>query len=477
MKPEDTANFSPSGRPWRSREEEEETADLMGHPAELERVINEAARDTEPPETHSRAAPSPEHKRQWPDSPAKEAYYGLAGEIVSLVEEHSEADPVALLIQNIVIFGSVIGRGPHFIAEADRHGTNLFCVIVANTSKGRKGSAWGQAVRPYRELDPEWATSRVLSGLSSGEGLIWSVRDKIVKQEAIRDGKQITGYQEVEVDAGITDKRVLAFEPEFASVLQVLRREGNTLSALVRQSWDTGNLRTLTKNAPAVATDAHISVVGHITRDELRTQIDDTSLGNGFCNRILWVCARRSKYLADDEDRKLDDTRLAPIIKKLSRAITFARNVGEMRRDDAAKAGWRAVYRELSSGAPGLLGAVTSRSEAQVMRLACIYALLDLSESIGYEHLKAALALWEYCENSAKFIFGDALGNPVADTILGSLRRSRHGLSRTEIASLLGRNKPVSQVNMALEVLLENGLAEPKTEETEGRPRERWVAL
>jgi len=64
----------------------------------------------------------------------------LAGRFVRTVEPHSEADPVALLVQFLVAFGSAVGRGPHFVAEADHHGVNLNAVFVGETAKGRKGT-------------------------------------------------------------------------------------------------------------------------------------------------------------------------------------------------------------------------------------------------------------------------------------------------------------------------------------------------
>ena len=79
-------------------------------------------------------------------------------------------------------------------------------------------------------------------------------------------------------------------------------------------------------------------------------------------------------------------------------------------RDENARQVWWAVYPELSEGGPGLSGAVTSRAEAQTMRLALLYALLDSSDCIRREHLVAALALWEYVEASAQCVFGDSMG-------------------------------------------------------------------
>lgn len=197
-------------------------------------------------------------------------------------------------------------------------------------------------------------------------------------------------------------------------------RDGNTLSAVIRQAWDSGNLRTMTKNSPAEATGAHISIIGHITKGELCRLMEATEASNGFCNRFLWPCVRRSKVLP--EGGHFDEAALAPIILRLHAAVQFGREAQEIKRNDSAREVWRAIYSELSEGKPGLLGSVVSRGEAQVMRLACLYALQDMSYVVTPDHLTAALALWEYCESSAKYIFGERLGDPIADEILKALR-------------------------------------------------------
>lgn len=334
----------------------------------------------------------------WPSPLADQVYHGLAGEIIETILPHTEADPAAILVQFFASFGNVIGPGPHFKVEADIHHMNIFPALVGETSKGRKGTSAGYPRMLFDHVDSDWVNNRIQTGLSSGEGLIWSVRDAIFKSEPIRDGKEITGYREVQVDSGIEDKRLLVYEPELASTLRVLGRDGNTLSACIRQAWDTGHLRTMTKNSPTKASGAHISIIGHITRDELVRYLDRTEVGNGFANRFLWVCVRRSKCLP--EGGNIQDVNLNPLIQRLDKAIRYARTVGEMRRDDQARQIWWEVYPELSEGHPGLFGAVTSRAEAQVLRLSCIYALLDCSAVVRKEHLLAALGLWEYCEAS-----------------------------------------------------------------------------
>ena len=125
-----------------------------------------------------------------------------------------------------------------------------------------------------------------------------------------------------------------------------------------------------------------------------------------------------------------------------------------------------------------MLGAITDRAEAQTIRLALIYALLDSARQIDVAHLEAALALWRYCEASARYVFGDLIGNPVADTILRALRAAgADGLSRTDVINLFGRNLSTAQVDAALVALLSAGKARrSNVKKTGGRPREMWFA-
>ena len=108
---------------------------------------------------------------------------------------------------------------------------------------------------------------------------------------------------------------------------------------------------------------------------------------------------------------------LCPITEQLRKAIDFAQQAGEIRRSETAKAIWHAVYSDLVGERGGLLGAVANRAAPQTMRLAMIYALLDRSSVIEVHHLTAALAVWSYCEASARYIFGDTLWDPTADQI------------------------------------------------------------
>src|SRR5262245_24004736 len=107
----------------------------------------------------------------WPDPPREKAFYGVAGEIAKAIEPHTEADTAAILIQLLVAFGNVIGHQAYYQVEADQHHTNLFVILVGESSKARKGTSWGHVKRQIGELDPVWEKDRISAGLSSGEGL------------------------------------------------------------------------------------------------------------------------------------------------------------------------------------------------------------------------------------------------------------------------------------------------------------------
>lgn len=411
----------------------------------------------------------------WPEPLDEAAYHGVAGDIVRAIEPHTEADPAAVLVQLLAAAGSIAGRGPHAMAEADRQGCNIYAAIVGVTSRGRKGTSWGHVQRIMRDVDQTWADGRIVSGLSSGEGLIWAVRDPILNHQAIKERGRVVGYEDVEDDPGVADKRLMVVEGELAGALRVLAREGNTLSALARNAFDHGTLQSLTKNSPAVAHGAHISIVGHVTKDELLRYLGDVEAANGFANRFVYICARRSKVLP--EGGRIADVDFAPLVARMRRAMTFAAAAGEIRRDDEARAAWRRVYPDLSDARPGLLGAVTARAEAIVTRLSVVYAVLDESHQVRLPHLRAALAVWQYAEASARYIFGDSLGDPVADTILRGLRGADAGMSRTEISVLFDGHRPTKDIARALGGLQDRALAHAVEEEgTGGRPVQRWYA-
>ena len=390
----------------------------------------------------------------WPAPPSDAAFAGVVGELIRALAPATEADPVAILVQLLVSLGAALGRGPHFRVGASRHGTNEFVVLVGPSGSGRKGSSWDAVEAVVKDLDEAFVTERVVAGLSSGEGLIWHVRD----------GQHGPG----------ADPRLLVLEPELASVLKASSREGNTLSPVLRNAWDGRVLQVMTKHDPARSASAHVSVIGHITAGELVRHVSALEMANGFLNRFLLVAVRRVKLLP--EGGEPGRAVLAPLLHRLSDAVRDARSATALCLDDESRALWWATYPRLSAGAPGLLGAVLGRAEAHVVRLALLYALLDHSDAIGVDHLRAALALWDYAARSAAFVFGDSFGDRVADEIWRAISKSEGGITRSEIRDLFDRNKTKSEIDAALGVLVATGRVDRVVVGGRGRPSELWSA-
>jgi hypothetical protein len=412
---------------------------------------------------------------EWPVM-AEEAYYGLAGEIVRAIEPNTESDPAGLLVMLVAALGNVIGRGAYFVVEDDRHYCKVFVVLVGETSKGRKGTGLNRIRRLMGRVDEEWSERCIASGLASGEGLVHRLRDPLEKEDADGDPKV--------VDPGAADKRVLVEEAEFASPLTVMRRDGNTLSMVVRNLWDDKPLQNLSKNNPEKASYTHGTIIGNISRPELLRHLNEEKLGGGIGNRFLFVLVARSKSLPHGGRR---DIYTEDHVRHLQEAIEFGKQEREIALSAeveeeygySARVLWEEVYPALSEGKPGLYGAVISRAEAYVRRIATVYAVLDRSEEVGVAHLLAALAVWQYCEESACQIFGDRTGDGLADELLEALSDAEdEGMTRSEIHDYFGRNQKGPRLGAVLRDLERQGLARKEKEKGNGPGRrpERWYA-
>ena len=426
-----------------------ETA-LLDQPAPADDQHPAAAGELYPPTPAQIPAPS-----GFPAPPAACAYHGLAGAIIERLAPNTEADPAAILAQLLVGAGSLIGRHAHYRVEATRHYPNEFCLLIGDTSKSRKGASLDHVIALLTNADPE-LPQRISAGLSSGEGVVWALRDP---QDS---------------DPGITDKRLLVIEPEFAAVLKATARDISTLSPTLRNAWDGRSLQLLTRTAPVRSTGGHLSIIAHITAHELRRHATTNELANGFLNRFIHLAVRRVRLLPEGGDpNPLTHTGLQ---RFFAATIQHARHAAQVSLDDQARKLWWEVYPTLSEPAAGLAGQLTARAEAHTIRLALIYALLDGQRQIQPAHLKAALALWDYAARSARWALGHTTGDPLAERIHAALRRSPGGLTRTQLRDLLHRNQPTERIDQALATLTAAGKATRQRTATTGRPAETWTA-
>ena len=400
----------------------------------------------------------PPQPPDWPQQLGEAAFQGSIGNIVRAIMPHTEADPAAVLSQLLVACGNAAGRGAHFHVGETRHGINLYTVIVGDTAKTRKGDSSNFVLSPFRAVDADWANKQVHGGLSTGQGLI--------ALAASAD----------DPNAQSRDKRFLFLEDEFTSVLRRMRAPGNTLSATLRQAWNGGTLRLTTRHSPLYVSDAHISLIGHVTRPDLLQYLSRSDIFGGLFNRILWVCARRSKLLPDGA--RLPQQEFDRLVATIRNDLKFASRNRIIDLSQKARTLWHQVYYELTTQRKStpLVDAVTARGEPQVRRIATIYALMDLSPVVKVHHLRAGLEVWRFADDSARFIFGQAEQPALEERILELLIDSEGGLNRTDISGQLSHHFTSDQITSALETLRKGGRATPKIISTGGRSAEFWTA-
>ena len=391
----------------------------------------------------------------WPAPPEEAVYHELLGEIVNTIAPHTEADPVAILTQLLVSFGAAVGRGAYFAVEATRHHPNEYMCLVGESSRARKGTAWDHVRRLITSADPS-LQPRILTGLSSGEGVIWAVRDPAGQ------------------DPGIPDQRLLVIEPEFVSALKAASREISTLSPTLRSGWDGRPLAILTRTSPARASTAHIAVIGHITQHELRRHTTSIELTNGYINRVLLIACRRQRLLPEGGDP--DPLAATGLDRLLAAALKQARTAGHVRLNPDARELWHHAYHKLATEPQNeIVAQITARAEAHVIRLALLYTLTDGQRQISAAHLKAALALHDYAARSAAWALRGATGDPLAEQIHAALHQHPGGLTRSQISQTLNHHQPAGQIETALHTLHAAGRVTTTQIPTGGRPAQLWT--
>lgn len=396
----------------------------------------------------------------WPILDDK-AYPGWIGEFVSMACEKSEADPVAVLITLLLRFAAEIQGAYLHIGDAKHFGrTNA--VIVGNSSKARKGTSYKPVKRLFGGLKNVARTSP--GPLSSGQGLIFQVRD-----EQLKFDKKSEGY--IRIDPGIPDKRLFVLDEEFEVALNSIKAPNNTLSATIRYLYDDGNVEPLTKTSKIGTTGAHIVIVAHITSEELASALSKVQMSNGFGNRFLWILARRQKLVAMPE--AMPDKAIRRFQKILAANIAAVSGHQQITMNEKAGRLWTEIYPELTMDYSGAAGALVNRSETHAIRLAMIYALMLGHKQIKAADLEAALALIKYSRESTSIIFKRCPTDGRKEKIIRALiNADRNRMTLTDInINVFRRNVSSEEIQVMLTELQTSKLIKLRKKKTEGRTK------
>lgn len=410
-------------------------------------VLNEAA-DDEALDNH-RNAPRPD--------PA--CLYGLVGDVARAGGDTTEANPFAVAANFIAFMSCAVGRGPYMPVGNTWHHSRQFMLHIGRSGRGRKGDAVSLISRIERALKAlsQDATPQVhRGGLSSREGLVYLIHD---------------GYTEgkTEVEA-VLDKRLLVIESEFANVLHQGKREGNTLSAALRDCWDGVSMKPATKSSRLWATDPHIAMIGAVTPGELLGLMASRELTNGFANRFMMFWAERTKMLAFPRATHQED--VDALAERVHEVLMFCKAERWAEKDhmrvelspDARKRYEKLYLGELNDNSAGeRITAMIERRAPMLLRLAMLFALCDLSTTAEVHHINAALAWVRYSVESVKFIFASAADevaaaetNDTAQKIVEFLQANKRVTRKQITVDCFKGHATKTRIDAALDELLSN---------------------
>jgi Protein of unknown function (DUF3987) len=361
-------------------------------------------------------------------------YQGILGEIAEAIDPGTEADKVGVYGSLMSMAGAIIGRDPHIMIGDTRHPLLIWPLLIGRTNSGRKGDATNSAKRVVKHACPD-ITDFSAVGISSGEGIIFRIRDLDEKGN------------------GTEDKRLFILEPEWARVMEACRREGSTLSSVLRQAWDGHELGSLTK-AAYMASSSHVAILGHITPAEFRARINKADMAGGLYNRFLPLFVERRKYIPLPEG--LDDDTLNDLSEGFKKAVARARALNLIVLDRQATVVWEdEIYGDLTDieAGDGPVSQFVQRAPPYCLRIAALLSALDGRKRIKAADLSAAMAMVQYSIKSARHALDAGERNTELDRLRRAVDESPAGLSGTEVSALFGRNRTGEELRALSDLL------------------------
>ncbi len=413
-----------------------------------------------------------------PPKPDPAMFHGITGEVADAATNGKEPNKASVSLAFLTWLSAAAGRH-HFLSIGDQtHPLLINGLHVGRSMVAAKGESWAMVKRlrqavgkmmdeyPAQATDedavvtPDLFAGRLHSGgLSTGEGLAVLVHD---------------GYTVGKTEhAPIDDKRLLVVEAEFAKLLEQGKREGNTLSPIIRDLFDGGSITPATKGGYIWATEPHVVIHGAITPHELRARMDATSAHNGLMNRFLIIFAERTCLVAFPE--RTPDEVVQRLAVKVRDVIKFARGdyprtkyAAPVTLSDEAREMFAAAYPDLRrrDGSTPIIASLLERRAPITMRLAGLFAVTDQTTVVRDEHMQAALAWARFHRESVAFVFGHDMSQRIE-----SEKRKEHKqkildgitagqwVTRTTIHShVFGKRITSKELTAALEELLADGL-------------------
>lgn len=398
-----------------------------------------------------------------------DAFYGIAGQLANEVSAIDGVSKEAILMQFLICIGNLCGQKFYYFIGGKKIYPSDFLILCGSTGSSKKGTSFSDVKWFFDKYWPEFTHSRLKTGVNSGEGLINCIRDKIISIEKDKTGKEI----EVIKDQGALSKIVLFLEPELSRLLKAGKREGSTVTETIRNAWDQVPLEINTSQRSIRSTDYNVSLIAHITPNELKSLVTDIDSSNGFLNRFLFCLAGNAEPKVFPEPfEKVRFSFSTELVTLISFINSIESEVIDL--DESARVYYEDIYKEYFYKPESEISDLIGRNIPHLLKMAMLYAILDRSPFIKTEHLKASKALIDFSENSIRYIFKDKIYNKKEKKILYFLSKHSGHSSRGKIQSDCFKNN-ISKEELDL---LSNNLTSKKAIKSElSDGKEIWSLL
>ena len=369
-------------------------------------------------------------------------YYGIIGDLVNLIKNETEASSEAIYAQCLIFLGNLCDRKFYFQINGSSIYTNEYALVIGKTSKARKGTSLRACSYFFKKSWGDKFNSRIIRGISTGEGIVWALRDPVTIQQQDKQGKLKLKV----IDPGVTDKNAILIEEEFSKPLKNAKRETNNLSEVLRIAYDCENLQSLSKIQPAKVADPNISIIGHTTKEEFIQTLNSIEKDNGMLNRMLFIHSYRKNIISRPigfdkiegvESIVFDLILLKDFIEKSdSTEIIFSED---------AQTWWDEFYNKHANQEDSINENLKGRTEVHLLKLAMILAIADKEIIIDKIHLEKAKTLVDYSNTSIDYIFSNGIQTKnISSLVVGFIQSKGGSCTRSSISHELFKRKKKS---------------------------------
>lgn len=352
----------------------------------------------------------------------EKCFYGVIGKIADVISQATEALSEGVAIELMALVGASISPEKiwtPFGAKKTVIRCNGFLVAGTSQGKGLSSSQLEAFIDKAIGINENVISPIFRGGISSPEGVIAQIRDNDLDNINLPPS---------------TGNKLLVVDEEISRILKIIKKPNETLSNVLRTTFDGRPLEPLTKFNRIKCERPHVVIYGHVTPRELILNVNEEDVHNGLLNRYPMFYAER-KVLKPFPD-EIKESVIDELASELVEILEWANEKEKMiSRSECFEELWISVYPQLATMGKGdcFEESMMARVRQYTTMYSMLFAALDKSEVMYAKHLESALAWIKYWQDSIGYLFNikkqeanESLLIEASEKILNFIKREIH---------------------------------------------------